>query len=295
MADPKRPLSASQLSTWLACGRKYAFRYAYKLTPEHRPAALAFGSAVHSALEALHLARLDGDQTTDPTRFVRIFRADWQSEVDTHLSFKEGDSAEQLKTLGEQLVAAYVQWLGDRPILAAEQPFELELVDPETGEFSGERMRGYFDVIFHDDVVVEVKTAARRFDEGTLARKLQFSAYAYAWRLMRGRDPTVLVVSLLKQKRPDVVESIAPRTKGDDAFFFHLALEVASAIDQRAFPPNPGFMCGDCEYAKACRRYRGPDHPELIYQPFLAQNGLTTVGAILPKVLEDARRAQPRT
>lgn len=294
MRAPKRSLSASQLSTWLACGRKYAFRYAYRLPPEHRPAALAFGSAVHSALEVLHLARLDGEATTDPTRFVRIFRADWQVEVDTKLSFKEGDSAEHLKALGEQLVAAYMQWLGDRPIVAAEQPFEIDLVDPETGEVSGERMRGYFDVIFPNDIVVEVKTAARRFDEGTLARKLQFSAYAYAWRLMYGRDPTVLVVSLLKQKRPDVVESVALRTKEDDAFFFHLALEVADAIDHGCFPPNPGFMCGDCEYAKACKRFRGADQPELLREQPAKVPEMATIGSLMPEIFAGIRQAAAR-
>jgi CRISPR/Cas system-associated exonuclease Cas4 (RecB family) len=294
MAAAKRPLSASQLSTWLACGRKYAFRYAYRLSPEHRPAALAFGSAVHSALEALHLVRLDGDQTTDPTQFVRVFRADWQAEVDTQLSFKEGDSPEHLRALGEQLVAAYMHWLADRPIVAAEQPFEIDLIDPETGEVSGERMRGYFDVIFPDDVVVEVKTAARRFDEGTIARKIQFSAYAYAWRQMRGRDPTVLVVSLLKQKRPDVVESIALRTKEDDAFFFHLALDVADAIDQRCFPPNPGFMCSDCEYGKACKRFRGADQPELLRVPPAKIAGMVTIGSLIPQIFAEARQSAVR-
>lgn len=294
MGAPKRPLSASQLSTWLACGRKYAFRYAYRLPPEHRPAALAFGSAVHSALEVLHLARLDGDTTTDPTRFVRVFRADWQAEVDAQLSFKEGDSPEHLRALGEQLVAAYMRWLGDRPIVAAEQPFEIDLVDPETGEVSGERMRGYFDVIFPDDVVVEVKTAARRFDEGTIARKLQFSAYAYAWRQMRDRDPTVLIVSLLKQKRPDVVESIALRTKEDDAFFFHLALDVADAIDQRCFPPNPGFMCSDCEYGKACKRFRGADQPELLRPPSAKNAGMVTIGSLIPQIFAEARQSAAR-
>ncbi len=288
MDREKRPLSASQIATYLACPRKWRFRYELRLAPEHHPAALSLGRAVHSALEALHLARLDG-QTIDPAVLVRLFHADWQAEVDTGLSYKIDESPGMLRHMGAELVHQYANWLGDRKVVAAEQPFEIELIDPETGEVSDERLRGYFDVILEGDVIGEVKTAARRFDEGTLSRKIQFSAYAYAWRQMRGRDPTVLVISLLKQKRPEVSEAIAKRTLEDDAFFVRLTLEVAEAIDRRAFPPNPSFMCGDCEYAKACRGFRG-DRGFVEVRPPIGD--LEFVGAIIPRVLADARKAQ---
>lgn len=287
MGSTKRPLSASQITTWLWCGRKYAFRYVHKLEAEHRPAALSFGRAVHSALESLHLAKLDGE-SPDPTSVVRLFRADWQAEVDTGLSFKHDESPGMLRHQGENLVFEYAKWLGDRKVVAAEQPFEVDLVDPETGEVSGERLRGYFDVILEGDVVGEVKTAARRFDEGTLARKIQFSAYAYAWRQLRGRDPTVLVISLLKQKRPEVTSAVARRSVHDDTFFVQLALDVADAIDQRCFPPNPSFMCGDCEYALACRSFRGARG---FAEQHRAVGDLVPVGTLVSKVLAEARCA----
>lgn len=289
MASEKRPLSASQISTYLACPRKWRFRYELGLPAEHRPAALSFGRAVHSAIESLHLAKLEGE-SVDVSKLVRTFRADWQAELDGGLSFKSDESPGMLRWQGEHLVAEYARWLGGRRVIAAEMPFEIDLVDPETGEVSEERLRGYFDVILEGDVIGEVKTAARRFDEGTLSRRLQFSAYAYAWRQLRERDPTVLVVSLLKNKKPEVVEAVAKRTVEDDAFFVQLALEVAHAIDQRAFPANPSFMCGDCEYAKACRKFRGD-------RGFVTDNkpvgDLVPIGALLPGVLAEARAASP--
>lgn len=287
VSDAKRPLSASQISTYLACPRKWRFRYDLGLPVEHRPAALSLGRAVHSAIEALHLARLDGE-AIEATKLVQLFRADWQAELDTGLSFKSDESAGMLRWQGENLVAEYARWLGDRKVVAAEQPFEVDLIDPETGEVSGERLRGYFDVILEGDVIGEVKTAARRFDEGTLSRKLQFSAYAYAWRELRHRDPTVLVVSLLKQKRPEVTEAVARRTREDDAFFVQLALEVADAIDQRAFPANPSFLCGDCEYAKACRTFRGDRG---FVTPQQSVGDLVPVSALVPGVIAEARAA----
>lgn len=289
MDDDKRPLSASQLTTYSMCPRKYRFRYVDRLPAEHRPAALGFGRAVHSALEALHLARLDGE-TLEPSRLVRLFRADWQSEVDQGLSFKANESANMLRWYGEQLVDEYAKWLGDRKLVAAEQPFEIDLVDPETGEVYDERIRGYFDVIFEGDVVGEVKTVARRYDEGTLARKIQLSAYAYAWRQMRGRDPSLLVIELLKQRQPQIVEATAERTTEDDAFFVRLALDVADAVDAGAFPPNPGWLCGDCEFANACRRFRGS--PALCGADVPRRVGdMVPVGALLPRVMADAERS----
>lgn len=285
-AEEKRPLSASQISTYLACPRKWRFRYELRLAAEHRPAALSLGRAVHSAIEALHLAKLEGESVETAT-LLRTFRADWQAELDSGLSFKSDESPGMLRWQGEHLVAEYARWLADRKVVAAEQPFEIDLVDPETGEVSGERLRGYFDVILEGDVVGEVKTAARRFDEGTLSRKLQFSAYAYAWRELRGREPTVLVVSLLKQKKPELSEAVAKRTREDDAFFVQLALEVANAIDRRAFPANPSFMCGDCEYAKACRSFRGDRG--FIETP-RAVGDLVPLGALIPTVLADVRQ-----
>ncbi|MCZ7681158.1 MAG: PD-(D/E)XK nuclease family protein [Sandaracinaceae bacterium] len=289
MDGDKRPLSASQLTAYTMCPRKYRFRYVDRLPSEHRPAALAFGRAVHSALEALHLARLDG-ASVDSARLVRIFRADWQAEVDQGLSYKTDESANMLRWYGEHLVAEYAKWLADRPLVAAEQPFEIDLVDPETGEVYDERIRGYFDVIFRAegaDVIGEVKTLARRYDEGTLARKIQLSAYAYAWRQMRGRDPTILVVELLKQRQPQVVEATAERSTEDDAFFVRLALDVADAIDAGAFPPNPGWSCGDCEYAKACRRFRGA--PALCGADVPPRVGdMVPVGAFLSRVMANA-------
>ena len=104
----KHALSASQIAKYLACPRKWRFRYELGLAPEHRPAALSLGRAVHSAIEALHLAKLDGE-TIETAKLVRIFRADWQAELDTGLSFKSDESPGMLRWWGENLVAEYAR------------------------------------------------------------------------------------------------------------------------------------------------------------------------------------------
>ena len=255
-----RALSASQITTLLACARKYAFRYVENVPPESHSSALAFGSAVHSALDQFHTERLDGTYP-DLDAIVRTFRADWAYECEKPIAWKDGETADDLGAMGEALVRLYVERFRDLPIVATEARFEVPLIDRTTGEVMEPTLKGYFDLLVPDHGIVEIKTAARRFDQATLAKKIQLSAYALAYRELRGADPTITVVTLLKHKKPAIDVQTTTRTRDDDVFFVHLAANVARAIDARAFPPNPGWMCGDCEYARACAGWRGDDAP----------------------------------
>jgi putative RecB family exonuclease len=249
-------LSASQISTYLMCARKYAFRYVERIEPETQAAALSFGSAVHSAIDWFHQERMDG-RTPAGADVAKVFRADWEAAQEDEIEFDDGTDATVMRERGETLVHLYVGRFRDAAVVGTEIAFETPLVDPETGEVFPWNVRGYFDAIFENDRLIEIKTTARRFDAETLRRKLQLSFYAWAYRRLRKREPVITVVSLLKTRNPaiDVVET--PRTIADDAFAVHLAVEVARGIEARVFPPNPGWMCSGCEYAMACEKWRG--------------------------------------
>ena len=55
----------------------------------------------------------------------------------------------------------------------------------------------------------------------------------------------------------------------NDAWFVYLAVEANRGIEAGIFTPSPSFLCGDCEYADHCRKWRGSantnrkhdDHP----------------------------------
>lgn len=251
-----RRLSASQISTWLACNRKFAFRYIERAPREHRPSALAFGSAVHSTIDWFHGERLEGD-VPPPDRVAAIFRADWDAELDEPIRFKEDESPEALRETGEALVRLYAERMAQVPIEATEMPFEVPLVDLATGEVLRDSIRGFIDLVLTDDRLVEIKTTARRISDSDLRRRLQLSAYSYAYRLKHGRSPKLAVISLGKGRRPSLDVQRTERTPEDDAFFVHLASEAARGMDSGAYPPNPGWMCADCEYAASCAAWRG--------------------------------------
>ncbi len=243
-------LSVSQVTTWLACPRKYKLRYLDKRDPESRSGNLAFGSAVHSAIEWWQGERIAGREP-DLDRALRIFRADWTAQVADPLLNLEDRTPEELQAVGEALVRLFVErFAGEPPPTAVEQRFEVVLRDPRTGTPLPVPLVGFLDAIA-PGVAWELKTAARK--SGVSDYMLQLSAYSYAVRRNTGDRPTVRVVQLVKTREPkiEVVEiSVSDR---DEAWFCEVAVEVYDAIVRGAFPPSPSWMCPKCEYRGACR------------------------------------------
>jgi putative RecB family exonuclease len=249
-------LSASRLTLFLQCPRKYGFRYVEKVVVPWKSANLAFGSAVHQALQTFHERLMEGRKST-ADEIARLFLFDWQAQLVDEIRFKDGDDADSLRLMGEALVRLYVEGHQDLRVVAVESGFQIPLADPTTGEVLGPDLKGFFDLILKGDTVVELKTAAKAYDQGTLARHIQLTGYRYAYSQLFKRDATLKVTALLKQRTPRVETYEAIRTREDDAWFVHLAVEANRGIAAGIFPPSPSFLCGDCEYADHCRRWRG--------------------------------------
>lgn len=250
-------ISPSRITSYLQCARKFAFRYVEKIPPAWKAAALAFGSAVHTSLQVFHERRRDNQPVLNQ-EIISLFCSDWQAQREDDLTFKEGDTPDKLRDLGVVLINLYLQENQNLQVRAVEWPFETPLLDLETGEVLGPKLHGVFDLLLPDNGLVEIKTAARAFDEGTLSRNLQFSAYAYGYRQLFQQDPLIKVVALLKQvKKPRIETYPVIRTRDDDAWFVQTALEVVHGIEAEVFPPNPGWPCSDCEYLPACSAWKG--------------------------------------
>ncbi|KKR49268.1 MAG: hypothetical protein UT86_C0001G0240 [Candidatus Magasanikbacteria bacterium GW2011_GWC2_40_17] len=253
-ADPNS-LSPSRINSYLLCPLKYKFTYVDELPRPWKSAALAFGSAVHSALEAWQLSRLSGEEMT-PQAVEETFLADWEAEKSGDILFKDDEEPEQLRDRGCILIRGAMDLL--RPDLpeAAELPFTVDLVDGDVSA-SPVTLRGIFDLLLPGDRLIEVKTASRRFDRDTLERHLQLTAYAYAYEKLMGRPPHLEVLTLLKTKVPKVELVGTSRTPEALHWFVALAREAHAAIQSKRFFPCPSWQCSDCEYAEPCRQWRG--------------------------------------
>ena len=250
-------ISASQVVTYLLCPLKYRFQYVDKVPKPWRAAPLAFGTSVHAAIEWFHRERIAG-RTPDPEAVQSIFAADWYAQNLEPLVFKEKESPEGLADMGRKMLQTYVQQaLGDAPPLAVEESFEVDLADPQTGELFDLTLRGRIDLLEEGETLVDIKTAGRSFESRGLERHLQLSTYALVFLLRNHRIPRLRLDVLLKTKAPRLDRMETARTVEDLAWTAHLIRRVAGSIASGHFHPNPGWICGECEYFAHCQAWRG--------------------------------------
>ena len=94
------------------------------------------------------------------------------------LTFSHSDTAESLVTMGQALLAEYVN-VCDFEVVDAEHHFEVPLCDPDTGELlTAKSLVGIFDLMTPHGIV-ELKTAKSVYDPSLFARHLQLSAWLY--------------------------------------------------------------------------------------------------------------------
>ena len=254
--DPPPTTSASQLQTYAMCPRKYALQYLWGVEPEFRSKALILGSAVHSALGWWFTERLAG-KTPTIEEAEGILAADLLAgAAGSTVRWKES-SPEATEAEGKRLVALYLKEHGTLAVKAVEMPFAINLEDPEgTGWVLPRRMKGYFDLVLEDDSVIEVKTSARSWQPEALDRHLQAGSYAFAWNVLHGGPSQLDVHVIVKLKREPRVEVLhVVRGERDTRWWFVAAAAIERAIEERHFPPAPGPLCPECEYARACANW----------------------------------------
>ncbi len=261
--EPPGVISVSQVNAYLACPLKYRFQYVDKIPRPWRVAAMAFGSSVHAAVEWFHRERLAG-RSPELTEILKIFDADWYAQTIEPLVFSERESKDFLAEKGRAILQLYVESANDVRPVAVEQPFELDLADPETGEVWDIRFRGIIDLVEEDETLVDLKTAGRTLESGGLERHLQLSTYALAYFLVHGSIPKLRLDMLLKMTKPRLERHPTTRSVADLSWTAQLIREVALAIQTEHFFPNPSWRCSECEYFAHCQRWRGEENQQLV-------------------------------
>ena len=252
----ERRYSVSQIQTYLGCPLKYRFQYLDQLPKAFRPAALAFGGSVHSAVEWFNRVRMAGG-TPPLEEILRVFEADWFAQNLDPLEFNSGESKDALAAKARTMLSVYLESeSGCRPV-AVEEPFSLEIADPQTGECLGVPFRGIVDLVEEDGTLVDLKTAARATSQEDVERHLQLSTYALAVFLRTGEIPKLRLDVLLKSSRPRLERLTTSRTVEELAWTARLIQRAVEAIEDGHFFPNPSWRCSGCEYAIPCQGWRG--------------------------------------
>jgi len=240
----------------LSCPRKYRYRYVEGLAPKMMPSTLAFGKAVHAAIQAAY-ARKNAPMT--PDEVAGSFAVYFNHLDEQGIRYKEKESLEDLVEKGKALAEEWWRLFRDDVLAAEVVSIESELrVDIDVGL----AFRGYPDVIEERDGVLYIgdhKTVASwgESDEILAARSIQLTAYAYLCEKKYGRLPDKLYFTVLKKtKKPQVFRYYTERTRADVDAFEGYVRDVARLInycrDNDVYPDNITRDCTWCEFKGLC-------------------------------------------
>jgi putative RecB family exonuclease len=257
-------VSFSQIDLYLRCPLKYKLTYVDRVQPEFVPAALAFGSGIHGAAAFLFRGRSDGaaPSLADVQAF---FEAYWQLETGTRpIRFGEKDTKESLLDLAcRMLEVLHRNQEPGTEIVAVEEPFDVPLIDLDTGEVLDRALVGTLDLVERDAegrvVVVDLKTSARRYTDLQAELSLQLSMYSYATSMNGLGDQEDLRLRfdvLTKTRQPELYRYWTQRDRAASVRLFRLVAEVLHAIEASVFHPNPGWQCKDCQFRSSCWAWR---------------------------------------
>lgn len=254
-------VSVSQLKTYLRCPRQYELQYVQGMEAAFVPAALAFGSAFHTAL-AFYYRELSFGAAPPVQRLIDVFTDAWDRAAHGPLPL-QADDDETLSVhveKGAAMLRAFHSYATPLPfpeIEAIEMPFSVELFDPDLGEVLEERLTGAFDLVLIENdrhVVVEHKTSARRYTEDQLRHDFQPTAYRFAARELGMGRAGLRYQVVTKTKEPAVQVEDVHRGEAQEDDFLRTAVGVLKAIDAGAFYPIRGWQCRTCPYLAHCSR-----------------------------------------
>ncbi len=254
---PKRLLKVTPAATdaWLTCPRKYRFRYVDRPAPAPGPgwAHQTVGAAVHNAL--LHYYEQE-PADRNPDQIEQFIAAAWSD-----VGFRDSEQSEQHRGRATQWTRGY---------LATQEPELRPLALERTVSCKDDRAvySGRVDRIdLRDDelVIVDYKTG-RKPPTDAEAR----SSPALALYLVAARE-TLRCPGVRVELHHVPTGTVATATHSAQSLTRHrdrlvdLAAEAAAAsVDSTdGFPPNPGPMCGWCDFYAHCAEGRRavPDRP----------------------------------
>jgi putative RecB family exonuclease len=268
VAEPDRGtgrdyLSYTQVSTFQSCPLRWHFHYV-----EHRPrelvgSGLAFGAAIHSALECHYRALRAGEPRPTLDTLLAAYGRAWAVQARTPLRFGKGETAESLCRLAGRLLGAFQASdlaVPHGEIVGVEEKLRHELIP------------GLPDLLARVDLIVrtgdallirDFKTARARWNGAQLAQSApQLLIYGeLAARLAEefGDLPVKLEFVVLTKTQSPAVD-IHPVE-----FDAHI-LERMRRVIQRVWSamraghvyPNPSPMnCSFCSFRRACRAWCG--------------------------------------
>jgi Holliday junction resolvase-like predicted endonuclease len=195
------------------------------------------GSGIHGAAAFLfgEIARGERPGVADVQAY---FASLWALETGQRpVRFGGMESPEALLDLGTRMLAVLCSEVPDGiDVVAVESAFAVPLVDQATGAVLDRDLVGTLDLVERDAdgrlVVVDLKTAARKYSDLQVEASLQLSIYSYATAMNGLADEADLRLRfdvLTKTKTPELHRYWTTRDRAANVRLYRLAAEILAA------------------------------------------------------------------
>jgi hypothetical protein len=254
--------SFSKVNAFSFCAKKYEYRYVQDAPAPQKPE-LAFGVALHAALEENFRRKLETRQDLPIEAVTAVFREQLESMLRAvPEDFLRGAAdPHYLRAMGEHLLGRFLKERAPALMPApggVEGAFRLPLP-------GGHEITGKFDLLDTDWVLHDFKTSSKPYD-ARKADPTQLVIYAWACERLFGRFPKALCFDVFLKgdgadgavtlqdpvmvplPSPDVMSQVARRLQRQ---LDRIAGVEAEGLFPRAFQP---VRCGWCEYQPLCVR-----------------------------------------
>ncbi len=252
--------SYTQISQFLACPRRYRYRYLEGWEEKETRASMLFGRAFEEALAAYFLGQ-DGT--------VALSQA-WTAMRDLNLEYGRGESWNQMLQHGIELLKQFTQ--DDRVRIAEpRRRLQVKVLRPLGG---GNDFIGYVDAIGTLDgarCLLDWKTTTSCYPiEPAQLIGLDPQLICYSW--MTAIEEVAFVV-FVRKRFPEIQYLRATISEAQRREFGFLVTETVKQIERAQFFPHSGIrfpqnQCVSCSFAGLCL-----DYPELINAKLIRRTG----------------------
>lgn len=256
-------ISWSGITTYSACPRKFYYRKIAQVPEEFKAASLAFGGAIHQAVEAIHQARLEGAPIPTLGALVGDYDTAWRDAIKdapavVHAKTEDEQvlhqTAERMLSMYREHVIAQAEQYGDTQIIAIEHSHRFLLLS----DVPPVEMRlDLLELDGPDLIVTDLKTTRSRWNQTKIKEALpQLVLYAHGLMGLLhdlGAKRIVPRFVVISRGRTPVIQTIEPQVFKEDVDRLKRRLsDVCQGIRKEIFPQRTGWQCGQCPFKKRC-------------------------------------------
>ena len=257
----QRPhLSSSQINQLLnICSLQWYFERVERLKKPFVSHALSIGTCIHRTLSK-SLGKFASGASPEVDFYKDMFSEMWKKENERQtIRFPARDDYESLAEKGRNMIQCVLDNVDpEEKILSISQAFCVPVRSPD-GVVIKSPLIGEYDLVVERDgkpVIVDWKTAARKWAAGQAHKSFQATVYSYAWNQMHNERPEIRFDVVTKTKVPSFEQHSTRRTESSEQRMALMISKAQKIIEHELFyPAETGFYCNDCPYKEPCKAW----------------------------------------